>query len=52
MGKLVIDGNSFFEIDEECVKKRKNAKECDLEKYIKNVDEDKDKARKQKNYIK
>ena len=36
MGKLIIDGNSVFEIDEECVKKKKFSKECDIEKYIKN----------------
>ena len=28
MGKLIIDGNSVYEIDEECVKKRKPSKEC------------------------
>ena len=35
MGKLIIDGNSFFEIDEECLKKRKNSKKCGLDKYLK-----------------
>ena len=35
MGKLVIDGNSFFEIDEECVKKKKISKKCGLDKYLK-----------------
>ena len=35
MGKLIIDGNSCFEIDEECIKKRKIPKNCDLEKYLK-----------------
>lgn len=35
MGKLIIDGNSFFEIDEECLKKRKISKCCGLEKYFK-----------------
>ena len=39
MGKLIIDGNSVFEIDEECVKKRKNVpKSCDIDKYIKNME--------------
>ncbi len=28
MGKLIIDGNSVYEIDEECVKKRRISKEC------------------------
>lgn len=35
MGKLIIDGNSFFEIDEECLKKRKVSKKCGLDKYLK-----------------
>ena len=35
MGRLIIDGNSFFEIDEECLKKRKVSKKCGLDKYIK-----------------
>jgi len=35
MGRLIIDGNSVFEIDEECLKKRKISKECEIEKYIK-----------------
>ena len=35
MGKLIIDGNSVFEIDEECVKRRKNLpKSCDIKKYM------------------
>ena len=35
MGRLIIDGNSVFEIDEECMKKRKLPTSCDLEKYYK-----------------
>ena len=35
MGKLIIDGNSFFEIDEECIKNKKISKKCDLDKYLK-----------------
>lgn len=34
MGKLIIDGNSFFEIDEECIRKKRISKECGLEKYL------------------
>ena len=34
MGKLIIDGNSVFEIDEECVKRRKPTPQCDIEKYL------------------
>ena len=36
MGRLIIDGNSFFEIDEECIKKKRIEKQCGLEKYLKN----------------
>lgn len=35
MGILIIDGNSVFEIDEECYQKKKVAKECDIDKYMK-----------------
>lgn len=34
MGKLIIDGNSVFEIDEECLKRRKPPMDCDVEKYF------------------
>ena len=34
MGKLIIDGNSVFEIDEECLKRRKVPLECDIKKYL------------------
>lgn len=43
MGKLIIDGNSVFEIDEECIKKKRIPKDCDIEKYM-----TKDKRRKKK----
>lgn len=36
MGKLIIDGNSVFEIDEECIKRRKPKAECDVDKYLVN----------------
>lgn len=36
MGRLIIDGNSFFEIDEECIKKKRISKQCGLDKYLKN----------------
>ena len=44
MGKLIIDGNSFFEIDEECIKKKRISKDCELNKYLdgKYLDEKKD----------
>ncbi len=34
MGRLIIDGKSVFEIDEECLKKRKIPHECGIEKYF------------------
>ena len=36
MGRLIIDGNSIFEIDEECVKQRQIPNDCDIKKYIQN----------------
>lgn len=35
VGRLIIDGNSFFEIDEECIKKKRISKKCGLDKYLK-----------------
>lgn len=34
MGRLIIDGNSVFEIDEECLKRRKPDKNCEIDKYM------------------
>ena len=35
MGKLIIDGNKVYEIDEECARKKKVPKECGIyEKMI------------------
>lgn len=34
MSRLIIDGSSVFEIDEECVKRKKVPPECDIEKYL------------------
>lgn len=46
MGKLIIDGNSVFEIDEQCLKRRKVPKDCEIEKYLQNNKErKKDKER-------
>lgn len=46
MGKLIIDGNSVFEIDEECLKKKRIPKDCDIEKYIsKNMKTNKNKRK-------
>lgn len=38
MGRLIIDGNSVFEIDEECMKRRKPITECDIDKYFQEKD--------------
>ena len=32
MGKLIIDGNSVYEIDEECMRKKEKQKEIEKEK--------------------
>lgn len=48
MGKLVIDGNSFFEIDEECMKKKNVSKKCGLDKYLKDKQEKKSQENKKK----
>lgn len=48
MGKLIIDGNSVFEIDEECVKKKSIPKDCDIEKYISKDEKNKNQKRKKK----
>ena len=45
MGKLIIDGNSFFEIDEECIKKKRISKKCGLDKYLKDDRKEKDKRK-------
>ena len=37
MGKLIIDGNSVFEIDEQCLKRRRVPKECEIDKYLKEI---------------
>lgn len=34
MGKLIIDGKSVYEVDEECLKKRKVPPECKIEEAI------------------
>lgn len=34
MGKLIIDGKNVYEVDEECLKKRKVPPECKVEEAI------------------
>ena len=31
---LIIDGNSVFEIDEECVNQKNPPETCDIKKYL------------------
>lgn len=49
MGKLIIDGNSVFEIDEQCLKKRKIAKDCEIDKYINRIEEKEKKTQEKSN---
>ena len=42
MGRLIIDGNSFFEIDEKCLKEKNISPKCGLEKYLKTEKETKE----------
>ena len=48
MGRLIIDGNSVFEIDEDCVKRRRPIAECDIEKYLVSILESEDEKEKLK----
>lgn len=34
MRKLIIDGTSVFEIDEECAKRKNVPKNCEIKKYL------------------
>ena len=48
MGKLIIDGNSVYEIDEECMKKRKVSQTCEIEQALKKQAERERKRKKMK----
>uniref|UniRef100_UPI004056ECB6 hypothetical protein n=1 Tax=Agathobacter sp. TaxID=2021311 RepID=UPI004056ECB6 len=55
MGRLIIDGNSVFEIDEECVKQKNPPENCDIKKYLQKTPRKKEKkplSKKQKNEAK
>ena len=45
MGKLIIDGKSVYEVDEECLKKRKVPPECKVEEALKKQRETKKQPR-------
>ena len=34
MGRLIVDGTSVYEVDEECLKKRKIPQECKVEEAL------------------
>jgi hypothetical protein len=34
MGKLIVDGKNVFEIDEECVRRKRIPKECGIYEYL------------------
>mgnify|MGYP001085612476 CR=1 FL=1 len=51
MGKLIIDGNSVYEIDEECLKKRKISPACGIEQALKKQAEREKKEKEQKPVI-
>ena len=48
MGRLIIDGNSVFEIDEQCLKKKRISKSCGIDKYIEKAKCDSKKKNKKK----
>lgn len=41
MGKLIIEGNSVYEIDEYCIKTHKMPKDCNLPTEIWNIENNK-----------
>lgn len=34
MGRLIIDGNSVFEIDEDCIRQGRVPKDCNIYEYL------------------
>lgn len=45
MGRLVIDGNSVYEIDEECAKNRRIPKECQIYEHLRDEKKIEDRKR-------
>ena len=45
---LIIDGNSVFEIDEECIKQKNPPENCDIKKYLKELEGKDEKNKKPK----
>ncbi len=52
MGKLIIDGTSVFEIDEDCAKRKRLPESCDIKKYLQETPCKKDRDIKKKSTIK
>lgn len=48
MGRLIIDGNSVYEVDEECLKKRKVPSGCGVAEAIRRQEQQKDGEKKAK----
>ena len=48
MGILIIDGNQVYEIDDECMKKRKPPKECEVYKEYQKQKEEKERKQHRK----
>ncbi len=43
MGRLIIDGNSVYEIDEDCIKQGGIPKECQIHEYLQESEKEKNK---------
>ncbi|MCH5332820.1 MAG: hypothetical protein J1D89_02580 [Agathobacter sp.] len=39
MGKLIIEGNSVYEVDEECIKRRAVPESCEVLEAIKRMEQ-------------
>jgi hypothetical protein len=48
LGRLIIDGNSVYEVDEECLKKRKVPSGCGVAEAIRRQEQQKDGEKKAK----
>lgn len=40
VGRLIIDGNSVFELDEKCLQEQNIPDECEIKKYINDYQKD------------
>ena len=44
MGRLIIDGNSVYEVDEECLKKKRISPVCGIQEAIERQEREKNKT--------